>query len=259
MSVEMISLVLNHSRSEGRAKVVLIGIANHHGDNGAWPSIATLAKYANSSERSVKRDIKYLQELGELVVEPQGGEGKSQYKTNKYWISISGVTDGAIRGDRVGKSGVTILAHETSIEPYITIYAQFEEFWNVYPRKVSKRAALKAFESALARSSFDEILAGAIRFGNDRNLPEPEFIPHPTTWLNGDRWLDGPLPERKKTREELQAEWDLAEQERKARVAEAQKERERIYDEQMAKVQAAPPKFCEHDKIVWNCRLCKSV
>lgn len=258
MSVEMISLVLNHSRSEGRAKVVLIGIANHCGDNGAWPSIATLAKYANSSERSVKRDIKYLQELGELVVEPQGGEGKSQYKTNKYWISISGVTDGAIRGDRVGKSGVTILAHETLKETYITIYAQFEEFWNVYPRKVSKRAALKAFESALSRSGFDEILAGAIRFANDRNLPDAEFIPHPTTWLNGDRWLDGPLPERKRTREEQEKEWALAEQERRARALEAQKERERLYEEQQRKVEAAPPKMCEHDKIIWNCRVCKN-
>jgi len=253
----MISLVLNHSRSEGRAKVVLIGIANHHGDNGAWPSISTLAKYANSSERSVKRDIKYLQDLGELVVEPQGGEGKSQYKTNKYWIAISGVTDGAIRGDRVGKSGVTILAHETLIKPNITIYAQFEEFWNIYPRKVSKRAALKAFENALVRSSFDDVLAGAIRFANDRNLPDAEFIPHPTTWLNGDRWLDGPLPERKKSKEEQQAEWARVEQERKERALQAQREREAEYDAQMARVQAEPPKMCEHDKIVWNCRLCR--
>lgn len=255
----MISLVLNHSRSEGRAKVVLIGIANHHGDNGAWPSIATLAKYANSSERSVKRDIKYLQELGELVVEVQGGEGKSQYKTNKYWISISGVTDGAIRGDRVGQSGVTILAHKTLIKPNITIYAQFEEFWSVYPRKVSKRAALRAFESALGRTSFDALLAGAIRFANDRNLPSAEFIPHPSTWLNGDRWLDGPLPERKKSKEEQEREWALLEQERKARALEAQLERERLYDEQQRKVAAAPPKICEHDKIIWNCRTCKNV
>ncbi len=257
MSVEMISLVLNHSRSEGRAKVVLIGIANHHGDNGAWPSIATLAKYANSSERSVKRDIKYLQELGELVVEQNGGEGKSQYKTNRYWISISGVSDGANRGDRVGKSGVTILAHKTLKEPYITIYAQFEEFWSIYPRKVSKRAALKAFESALGRASFDALLAGAIRFANDRNLPEAEFIPHPTTWLNGDRWLDGPLPERKKTKEEQQAEWAKADQERREKALELQREREAEYDAQMAKVAAEPPKICVHDKIVWNCRLCR--
>ena len=258
MSVEMISLVLNYSRAEGRAKVVLIGIANHHGYNGAWPSIATLAKYANSSERSVKRDLKYLQDLGEIVVESQGGEGKSQYKTNKYWISISGVTDGAIRGDRVGKPGVTILAHKTLIKPNITIYAQFEQFWNVYPRKVSKRAALKSFENALSRSSFDEILAGAVKYATDKNLPDKEFVPHPTTWLNGDRWFDGPLPERKKTREELEVEWSIIENKRKEKAKELQKKQQLEFAEREALVKAQPPKLCEHSKIIYNCRLCNN-
>ena len=256
MSVEMISLVLNHSKAEGRSKLVLIGIANHHGDNGAWPSIATLARYANSSERSIKRDIKYLQELGELVVEVNGGDGRGQYKTNKYWISISGVTDEVNRGDRLGKPGVTILAHKTLIKPNITIYAQFEEFWGVYPRRVSKRAALKAFESALERSSFDEIQAGVIRYANDKNLPPVEFIPHPSTWLNGDRWLDGALPERQRTKDELQAEWALAEEQRREQAVLLQKARELEFDLQRQKAIAEPPKICEHDRIVYNCKLC---
>lgn len=257
MSVEIISLVLNHSKAEGRAKVVLIGIANHQGDNGAWPSIATLARYANSSERSVKRDIKYLQDIGELVVEAQGGEGKSQYKTNKYWVSISGVTDGAIRGDRLGKSGVTDLAHKTLKEPYINLYAHFDEFWNVYPRKVSKRAAIKAYESALTRASHDEILAGAIRFGTDKNLPDTEFIPYPTTWLNGDRWLDGPLPERKRTKEEQQAEWAVLEEQRKVRAKVLEDERAAEYQRIQEAARLNPPKRCKHDKVIYNCFECK--
>jgi len=114
MSIEAVSLVLNHSKAHGRAKLVLIGIANHMGDQGAWPSIETLAKYANASERSVKRDIQDLVDLGELVVHYQAAPINSQYKTNLYWITISGVTDSVsgvttqvIRGDRLGKSGVT--------------------------------------------------------------------------------------------------------------------------------------------------------
>lgn len=114
MSIEAISLVLNHSKAQGRAKLVLIGIANHLGDHGAWPSIATLARYANASERSVKRDIEELIELGELVREKQAAPTSTQYKTNLYWITIesgvtnqAGVTDWVSRGDRLGKSGVT--------------------------------------------------------------------------------------------------------------------------------------------------------
>jgi hypothetical protein len=99
MSIEAVSLVLNESKATGRAKLVLIGIANHLGDQGAWPSIATLARYANASERSVKRDLQELIALGELQVELQNAPMNSQYKTNLYWITIqAGVTDWVIQG-----------------------------------------------------------------------------------------------------------------------------------------------------------------
>jgi hypothetical protein len=114
MSIEAMNLVLNYSRATGRAKLVLLGIANHFGDNGAWPSIETLARYANASERSVKRDIQELVELGELVVEVNSAPMKSQYKTNLYWIKVeAGVTTQVSRGDSSGKSGVTPVGTQT--------------------------------------------------------------------------------------------------------------------------------------------------
>lgn len=114
MSIEAVSLVLNKSKAQGRAKLVLIGIANHLGDHGAWPSIATLARYANASERSIKRDIQELVALGELKVELQAAPINKQYKTNLYWITIeSGVTDWVSRGDNSGKSGVTPVGTQT--------------------------------------------------------------------------------------------------------------------------------------------------
>ena len=162
MSIEAVALVLNQSKATGRAKLVLIGIANHLGDQGAWPSISTLARYANASERSVKRDIQELIDLGELRVELQNAPTHNQYKTNLYWITIqSGVTDWASgvtaqvsRGDRLGKSGVTpvgtqninITIKETSIE---TSKDDFEKFWNLYPKKIAKADALKAWNKAL--------------------------------------------------------------------------------------------------------------
>jgi len=50
MSLEKIIDVLYHSKAEGARKLVLIGIANHEGDQGSYPAVATLAKYANCSE-----------------------------------------------------------------------------------------------------------------------------------------------------------------------------------------------------------------
>jgi len=69
MSLEVMSAVWRHSQSTGRARLVLLAIADHQGEIGAWPSIATLAKMVNASERSVQRDIQELIELDELIVE----------------------------------------------------------------------------------------------------------------------------------------------------------------------------------------------
>jgi hypothetical protein len=64
----------------------------------------------------------------------------------------------------------------------------FEEFWKVYPRKVGKGEARKAYRNALKRATAEEILAGAKRYAESK--PDPEFTKHPGPWLNADRWAD---------------------------------------------------------------------
>lgn len=64
----------------------------------------------------------------------------------------------------------------------------FDEFWGVYPLKVGKGAARKAFRNALTRGGSAEIVAGAKLYAASK--PEPKFTKHPTTWLNADCWLD---------------------------------------------------------------------
>lgn len=67
------AIALHHSRAKGAARLILVGIANHDGDGGAWPSIATLAKYANTTERSAQRAITELCGLGEVERHVQQG------------------------------------------------------------------------------------------------------------------------------------------------------------------------------------------
>ena len=73
----------------------------------------------------------------------------------------------------------------------------FDAFWNAYPRKVGKQTARKKFDAAAKRTGSPEIvIAGAHRLANDPNLPEKNFIPYPSTWLERDGWEDEPLPAR---------------------------------------------------------------
>jgi hypothetical protein len=109
MSAEAVTVVLHHSKAKGTAKLVLWGIANHHSDQGAWPSIATLARYANIEERRVQQIIRDLAEQGEIAIEEQGGFGQRQYKTNRYFILLTcpNDCDGTLQ-HRTGVQSVTV-------------------------------------------------------------------------------------------------------------------------------------------------------
>lgn len=71
--------------------------------------------------------------------------------------------------------------------------ASFEEFWRVYPRKVAKQSAMKAW----AKLKPDGELAAVIVADVVAQAQTPEwrkdnwrFAPHPATYLNGKRWTD---------------------------------------------------------------------
>jgi uncharacterized protein YdaU (DUF1376 family) len=72
----------------------------------------------------------------------------------------------------------------------------FDLFWNTYPIKIGKATAVKAWAKALKRASGQIIIEGADRYAKDPNR-DPQFTAHPATWLNGDRWLDAPLPQKR--------------------------------------------------------------
>ena len=92
MSIQVSNAVWQHSQATGRTMLVLLAIADHQGEIGAWPSIATIAKMVNASERSVQRDIQTLQDMGELSVEVQNAPTKQQYKSNLYWVTLPGTS-----------------------------------------------------------------------------------------------------------------------------------------------------------------------
>lgn len=78
----------------------------------------------------------------------------------------------------------------------ITALEAFSEvFWPVYPRKIAKAEALKAWKSLKLKDS-DQTTLDAIMVGLDGyirtewRLDEPQYIPYPATWLRGRRWED---------------------------------------------------------------------
>lgn len=73
---------------------------------------------------------------------------------------------------------------------------EFEKIWAMWPRKVGKPAAQKAYASAVKRAKPEVIAAGvtaALQFFA-RERTEIRFVPHLSTWLNQNRWEDELTP-----------------------------------------------------------------
>jgi hypothetical protein len=200
MSIEIMSLVLNHSKATGRAKLVLMGIANHQGDQGSWPSIATLARYANASERSIKRDIQTLVELGELIVEINGSPAGNQYKTNRYWVTVSGVTDltagvtdGVSRGDNSGNSGVTASGTQTVIRNLKETSIKKQPFSSSWKPTEDQLATIKTqYPSANIDKEIEAMIDYILAAGKEKDVKD--MAARFRTWLrNADKYAKGAL------------------------------------------------------------------
>ena len=68
----------------------------------------------------------------------------------------------------------------------------FVEFWSLYPRKVNKKAALKAWDKATKETPAEHIIGAAEMYAASDIAADGEFIPHPATWLNKGGYLDDP-------------------------------------------------------------------
>lgn len=68
----------------------------------------------------------------------------------------------------------------------------FERFWALYPRRTNRVAAVRAWDKLQPDLELCKVMTVAIKA--QMQTPQwrdgPEHIPHPSTWLNGERWLD---------------------------------------------------------------------
>ena len=122
----------------------------------------------------------------------------SKSKTNRKQIDSKSIVNTNNKGNKGNKenndNNINIDHHESSC---------FELFWNTYPRKIAKKKCLHKFIKILADYKPEEILDGLSIWVEywEVSKTEKQFIPHPITFLNQERFVDIP--------EELQGDYEL--------------------------------------------------
>lgn len=92
---------------------------------------------------------------------------------------------------------------ETSSEPPASVTkraleACAERIYSEYPKKAAKPAAIKAICKALKTTRYDSVLKATIAFAQEMRHTEMQYIPHPATWFNQERYKDDPETWRRK-------------------------------------------------------------
>ena len=187
MSIECLNKAIKVDGLTPTKKLVLILLANYADENkSCYPSYSHIAKLVGLKDtKNIKRIIDELVERGLLRKENRIKEDGGN-TSNKYYITIGGgvETHRGVEETRVGVSEPPNTKDDTK-----TNIEEFEKFWKIYPRKVGKKTALKSF-TKINDKEYEKVLLGAEIFAELNQQTEERFIPHPTTWLNQERYMD---------------------------------------------------------------------
>ena len=180
---------LRDNRLSFKARGILAMLMSHR--QGWSLSINTIANQNQEGKDAVRSAIQELENLGYLYrtqVNEGGRFGESIWVTQDP--SDLPMTENPTTDNPTTKN------NNLKEEQFKNTKEQdlFDEFWNVYPRKLDKAKAFRAFRSALKRATFEDILAGVIAYRNDPKR-NPDFTKYPASWLNADSWENAAAPQ----------------------------------------------------------------
>ncbi len=126
----------------------------------------------------------------------RAGAGKS-VPNNTKGNNTKGNKKDNLAGDQDHDSGVRKFNLMLPSEGKHITPSMFDKFWELYPRKVNKGKAKTTWDKICdqlveKRPIWRVIKKALLAQRQSEQWQDPDFIPHPTTWLNQERWLDDP-------------------------------------------------------------------
>jgi hypothetical protein len=171
-------------------------LANHCNDHTRQcnPSQKLLAEECSMGLSTLKGHINALEEAGYL--ETVNVFKDNAQKPNQYLLKFTSSPNLATPPSGSGYPPSQNLATEpevkTRIKPVVQKNNYFDEFWKAYPRKTNKGFAEKLFAKLKVDQELLTKMIQAIHL-QSRTVwkdKDQQYIPHPSTWLNGERWED---------------------------------------------------------------------
>ena len=206
MSFEAMAWAVKQETANSGQKLVLLLLANHaNGHTGQCnPSQNLLAIECCMGLSTLRRHIAELEILGFLSVIHVFTENFK--RPNQYVLKITTSSQNCTIDHPNRREGTSILEEgvppnrmiKQEVKPVketntvISINsAMFERFWIAYPRKTNKGFARTVFGKIKPNEEMLQKMISAIdKQKRSDQWKDPKYIPHPSSWLNGERWED---------------------------------------------------------------------
>ena len=196
MSIQALSWSIKQKTKNTTSKLVLLILANYANEkHESYPSEKHLGELVGVSERTIRRCLKQLTELGLITVMQRAGT------SNLYKVNLG--TDTSVLPVRTPMTSNTKEnTKEIDISSVDKYDSDFTDFWKMYPRRINKHLAHKKWLVETKNFPRKKMIVCTIRFAEEvkNNKTEEKFIPHPSTWLNQKRYLDYENEKPKKLR-----------------------------------------------------------
>ena len=203
MSHYMTALAMKQQGLKPATKIVLYWLADHHnGETGlCFPSLNRLASLTEMDKSTVVRHIDTLATLG-LVERVRSNREDGGYSSTHYVLKIGtplsqNTTSPCSKNapplvakcnTNLGSNNLGNNNHTSSKDDEVNYY--FDQLWEMYPRKVGKGQARKAYVAASKKIDFFDLLPKLEAYVSTLDGKDKQYMPHLATWLNGERWAD---------------------------------------------------------------------
>lgn len=163
---------------------------SQNGDDSYTGSRQYLAEWTNSTVQNVSRCLKKLLEDG-LIIKKENminGVKFCEYKAVvPELLPVTKCSGGS------NKMFLNNIEYNTS-----NIYSAkfdkndaFKRFWSIYPRHTNKKKAFDVFvKKCTDETVLQKMLSAIVEQKKTEQWQNIKYIPHATTWLNGERWED---------------------------------------------------------------------
>lgn len=185
-------------------KVIAVEIDSlDKGDKGCYASNKYFAEFCNCSESAISKSISKLIDYGLIYIEKFDG----RQRTLRSRVSISASLPSKIyeadwqnmpdnnTSNNTFTKKKEVFTNVNTKKEKSDVDMWFAAFWKEYPKKADKKNAMKSFEKVCkTENDFETIMNGlTVQKNTTWKGKELQYVPLPTTWLNGKRWEDEPI------------------------------------------------------------------